>query len=301
MPNILFVDDSPFDRELVKRILSQDPTLNVDVVESGKEALALLEKSDIDLVLTDLQMPDMDGLELVSHIRLRFSNVPVVLTTGLGSGDIAVLALERGAAHYVSKRILNEKLLDTIYDVLALSETEIVTDELVSSFTDLNFKLCLENKLELHEPLIGFIQRILTGMNFCDVTGGYQIGIALTQALSNALFRGNLEITLDQEEADRLISIDGIHTSHYESRRIQPPYSDRKTHLEISINQDEARFIIRDEGPGFDLDAQPDPENAGELESRPGRGFMLMYTLMDDVSFNESGNQVTMVKRRQEK
>jgi signal transduction histidine kinase len=140
---------------------------------------------------------------------------------------------------------------------------------------------------------------MIVGIKLCDATGGIQVGVALTAALSNALFRGNLEITHEDEEAEKKQADQGIHTSLYGQRRIQLPYRDRKTYVEISINHDEARFTIRDEGSGFDLSEKPDPQDANELETRPGRGLLLMHTLMDEVAFNDTGTEVTLVKKRQ--
>ena len=57
--------------------------------------------------------------------------------------------------------------------------------------------------------------------------------------------------------------------------------------------------MIRDEGGGFDVSSVPDPEAPGALEGEKGRGLSLMRTFMDDVTFNDAGNEVTMIKRRE--
>jgi anti-sigma regulatory factor (Ser/Thr protein kinase) len=57
------------------------------------------------------------------------------------------------------------------------------------------------------------------------------------------------------------------------------------------------KFVIRDQGPGFDPAQLPDPTDPENLERVSGRGLLLMRTFMDEVTFNKSGNQVTMVKR----
>ena len=59
----------------------------------------------------------------------------------------------------------------------------------------------------------------------------------------------------------------------------------------------EAVFVVRDEGPGFDPNSLPDPTDPENLLKPSGRGIMLIRTFMDAVSFNEKGNEVTMVKR----
>lgn len=75
---------------------------------------------------------------------------------------------------------------------------------------------------------------------------------------------------------------------------------DRCKTVEIccAISDSEVTITIRDEGPGFNPDTLPDPTTAENLEKPNGRGVMLMRAYMDEVSFNNSGNQVCMIKRR---
>ena len=68
--------------------------------------------------------------------------------------------------------------------------------------------------------------------------------------------------------------------------------------MDVKITGEEARFVIRDEGPGFDVRSVPGVDGQGTPELERGRGLSLMRTFMDQVVFNEAGNEVTMVKRR---
>jgi CheY-like chemotaxis protein len=91
MAQVLVVDDSSLDRQLTSRLLEE---IGVQVRETadGKVALvalAVMAEQLPDVVLTDLQMPNMDGLELVKQIRERFPTVPVILLTAFGSEEIA--------------------------------------------------------------------------------------------------------------------------------------------------------------------------------------------------------------------
>ena len=63
----------------------------------------------------------------------------------------------------------------------------------------------------------------------------------------------------------------------------------------------EARYVIRDEGPGFDLNRVPDPTDMSNLERISGRGLLLINTFMDEVRHNKAGNEITMVKRREKR
>jgi anti-sigma regulatory factor (Ser/Thr protein kinase) len=124
------------------------------------------------------------------------------------------------------------------------------------------------------------------------------VGVALKEALLNAIFHGNLEISLEevQQVEDRLIQEKDL--SLVEQRAAESPYGDRRVHVDVNITTDEARFLVRDEGTGFDVASVPDPSDPSAMEAQHGRGLSLMRSFMDEVIHNDVGNEVTMVKRR---
>jgi anti-sigma regulatory factor (Ser/Thr protein kinase) len=75
------------------------------------------------------------------------------------------------------------------------------------------------------------------------------------------------------------------------------PYAERRVQVTARIDPEEALFVVRDEGNGFNPDDLPDPTNAENLLKPSGRGVMLIRTFMDEVSFNDKGNEITMIKR----
>jgi anti-sigma regulatory factor (Ser/Thr protein kinase) len=77
------------------------------------------------------------------------------------------------------------------------------------------------------------------------------------------------------------------------------PYKERKVKVDVAVTRTEATFTISDEGPGFDPGALPDPNDPEQLCRIGGRGLLLIRALTDDVSFNSTGNTITLVKRRQ--
>ena len=80
-------------------------------------------------------------------------------------------------------------------------------------------------------------------------------------------------------------------------RRRESPYQQRRIEIEVRLGLGRAVFVIRDEGPGFDPAALPDPTDPANLEKITGRGYLLMQAFMDHVDFNDRGNEVTMVKK----
>ncbi len=130
-------------------------------------------------------------------------------------------------------------------------------------------------------------------MNLCDPAGRLQVGIALQEALTNALYHGNLEVSTelrqqDEREFDELA----------ERRRGQEPYGSRRIRVQMQLDRDAARFVIGDDGPGFDTSLFDRPVQPEDLARIGGRGLLLIRTFMDQVTFNATGNQISMVKYR---
>jgi anti-sigma regulatory factor (Ser/Thr protein kinase) len=114
----------------------------------------------------------------------------------------------------------------------------------------------------------------------------------LREALLNALYHGNLEVS--SRERDKGI---GTIQAVADERAGQAPYRDRRIYVDSRLARDEAVFVVRDEGRGFDPTSLPDPTDPANLENLSGRGVLLMKTFMDEVVYNSTGNQVTLVKR----
>ncbi len=297
--HVLVVDDTAVDRQLAGGLLEMSAHIVVKYAEDGQQAVEMMLDDVPDIVVTDMHMPNLNGLQLVSHIRMHFPQTPVVLMTAQGSESVAVEALERGAASYVPKSQLAEMLQTTVEDLLTLVRSEESHSRLVDAQQRLELHYELENDPELIDALIETMQQMVGGMNLTDETGKLRVGVALREALYNALYHGNLEITdADlQDSRDLLAGNDPV-----EARRHQLPYSERKIRVHVTMDRNEARFVIEDDGTGFDyanLLTQMDPGTTGGLGSDQGRGFVLMLSMMDEVSFNESGNCVTLVKQRE--
>lgn len=266
MTTVLIVDDSALDRELAKRILTEDPELTVEAVDNGRAALDRLSAGGIDLVLTDLMMPDINGLQLVTTIRVDHPDTPVILMTGGGTEVVAMNALAQGAASYVPKRMLNEWLLNTAHDVLSLQQAQRTHGKLLECFNVVQFEIDLGTDTTVVDPLVTYLQQIVSGMRLFDATETYRLGVGLKEALQNALYR------------------------------------DRTIHLGVRIDRHKARFTLRadpNDGSIFDAAEVPGVEDPNALSTTNERGFVLMRSHLDDVRFNEEGSEVVLVKRRE--
>jgi signal transduction histidine kinase/GGDEF domain-containing protein len=115
---ILVVDDEKPIRDFLLEALTRLGGFNVELAENGEEALKKMEKENFDLVLTDMKMPKMDGLQLISQIAESKPETLMVLLTGYGSIDSALEAMRRGASDYLSKPINLDEMLMRIRKVL---------------------------------------------------------------------------------------------------------------------------------------------------------------------------------------
>ena len=293
MTTVLVVDDSAVDRCLVGGLLEKDPDLNLRYAVDGADALEKIDQDPPDLVVTDLVMPEVDGLTLVATVKNKYPLVPVILITSKGSEELAVQVLEAGAASYVPKHSLSKRLLETIRNVSAVSCRKHTHSRLMGAMTKSDCSFELENDSSLIGPLIAYVQEDCDHMNLYDDAEGTRVGVALEEALANALYHGNLEVDSELRERD-----DSTYWKLAEERSKQEPYKHRKVRISVKLSRDEAVFTICDEGQGFDPTKLPDPTDPANLEMASGRGILLMRTFMDEIKYNDRGNIVTLIKRR---
>lgn len=298
MAKVLVVDDSAVDRRFVGGLLQRESNYLVEFAEDGADALTKIRQAAPDIIVTDLQMPNRNGLELVSAVRLHHAGIPIILMTGHGSEGLAVEALQRGAAGYVPKPQLGECLLDAVGQALSLAQADHTYERLIACLSECEFDFELDNDPELVDALVDLIQQMAAGMRLTDATGRFRLGAAVKEAVQNAIYRGNLELSYAQALDVRGDLSDEVMQLVLE-RRMQSPYCDRRVQVQVRMNLERAHFVIRDEGKGFkwaDLGVTTTPSS---LETKGGRGLVLMRAFMDQVLFNDKGTEVTLVMRRE--
>jgi len=120
LKTILVVDDEKMILRLSTEALeSLGDDFEVKTALNGKEAVQLLEAGHVDLVLTDLKMPEMDGYELLSFMSKKYRHIPVVVMTGYGSPEIAKRLKQKGVVHYVEKPFEVDELKEIVSQILS--------------------------------------------------------------------------------------------------------------------------------------------------------------------------------------
>jgi CheY-like chemotaxis protein/anti-sigma regulatory factor (Ser/Thr protein kinase) len=328
---ILIVEDSAVDRHLIGALLLKQTNWDLDFAANGLEALQYLERmaasSDNssasastsgvdsqsnfsassssakrtskvppglpDVIVTDLRMPEMDGLELVRAVRQNYSRIPVVLITSYGSEQIAMDALRAGATNFSPKDSLRHDLVRTVTQVLALTEHMRFEPNPAVHPAAKQIAFVLENEMSFIGPTIEHLQENLPAWSDRD---RLQIGMALDEALTNAMHHGNLEV-------DSCIRDDDDEDHYYKiirERKTLPPFCHRRIRIEVEFSDRHVCIQITDDGPGFDPSKIPDPTEEENLHRVCGRGLFLIKSFMDSVAHNKVGNQITMTKLRRE-
>ena len=115
--NILIVDDEEIARSNMKHVLQKDGYA-CTCAGNGLAALDILVKEDIDIIISDLKMDRMDGLELLAEVNRSYPEIPVIMVTGFATINSAVQAMKSGAAHYLGKPVNLDELRKTVKEVL---------------------------------------------------------------------------------------------------------------------------------------------------------------------------------------
>jgi DNA-binding NtrC family response regulator len=111
---ILAVDDEPHMLRLLERIISEKTPHQITTVSNSLEVPQLLSERTFDLIITDLKMPGMDGIDILKHVREHDRPEEVIIMTAFGSLDSAIEALQQGVFDYITKPFKKEQIMFTI-------------------------------------------------------------------------------------------------------------------------------------------------------------------------------------------
>ena len=150
MPKILVIEDEAAIRRVLTKILSEESdTYQVEEAEDGLIGIEKIKKDDFDLVLCDIKMPKMDGVEVLEAIKKIKPEIPVVMISGHGDLDTAVNTMRLGAFDYISKPPDLNRLLNTVRNALDRKEL-VVENKLLKKKVGKNYEMIGESKAISH-------------------------------------------------------------------------------------------------------------------------------------------------------
>lgn len=290
--NILLVDAVRAERQLIEECLRREG-YELSTAGNGLEALARVDLHPIDLVLTEVELPEMDGLDLLRRLQAREPAVPVVMLTARSSEALVIEAFRSGARDYLRKHEACDQLPRTLRRIFDELEEERrrseCLDRVVSQRT--TFQLASDRRQVC--PLVRTLCQLGKRLGAISEREEVRVAVALEEALLNAVIHGNLEVSSRLKELDACAFDELV-----AQRQAHPYYGRRQVEIVCDVTPHEVRYQITDEGPGFDVALVPDPRDEDRIDIPSGRGLLMMRAFMDEVIFNDQGNQVTLVKRR---
>lgn len=274
--SFLVVDDEALVRSVLKDILlAEDRSRVVDEAADGVEALQKVRARRYDVVLSDIVMPRMDGIELLKALRAECPNMPVVMISAVRDSTRVLGCLADGAWDYITKPFDMAQVLGAVRRALAVSRHL--------------------------EPRPGDIEVVSSGPGWLEITAASELEYLyrfrkFTEVLLCSKMSPSVreDIRLAVEELGRNAIEWG---NRYERNK--------RVKLSYRLFEDRIVFHIEDEGEGFIPENIPDPtqdpmrlmEERARSGKRPGGyGIYIVRKIMDEVKYSEKGNSVTITK-----
>lgn len=169
MAKILIIDDERSIRNTMKDILEFEKH-KITLAENGREGLELAISQPFDLIFSDIKMPEMDGMELLYHLKEKEPDVPVVMISGHGSIETAVESIKKGAFDFIEKPVDLNRLLITVRNALdksvLVSETKVLRKKVSGKYKMIGQSAAIEKVREMIEKVAPTDARVLiTGEN----------------------------------------------------------------------------------------------------------------------------------------
>jgi DNA-binding response OmpR family regulator len=296
--NILLIDDDPAVLDMVKMALTHHGMV-VHAYPDAVQAVQLLQHPSapvFDLVISDINMDGLDGFDVVERVKSTHPRLPIVLMTGQASVDYAIRAMRLGASNLFTKPIAIRDLVQSVFHLVELHRDLCSADDGLRGLVNERRHFLFRSD-ELDVPcLVRQLTDRLVPMGFASVGNLDVIAMALHEALVNALEHGNLELE-SSLKADLLAQEDPYIKLRAE-RMANPAYASRLVEVRLAMDTERFELEISDEGRGFDTSRMNPLPPGADMVTHCGRGLPLILLVMDEVHFNEKGNQIRMVLRR---
>lgn len=295
MAAILLAEDSPTHTALMRTLLEAE-SHQVRCVGDGRQAMEALQREAPELIVTDLRMPEMNGLELVQEIAAHHPEIPTVVVTARGSENLAVDALALGAANFVPKNSLQVLLNHVVHATLRMSRCDAIYKKFTGDLLQPEFSMVFDNQVSSIEPAVLYLVQSLAAAKCMDRTRRIRIATATSSALFNAMCFGNLEIKDEETLVSRMLSGEVSGKAEMRQRANEKMYQDRYVQLKVSIGDHDTRVLVSHNGPGRLTRMTPAPGTPESFELEQCRGLMLITSFMDEIKFYSDYSEVVMVK-----
>jgi len=289
MPRVILAEDSRTQAAVI-RITLESKGFQVQICRDGAEALKAVAQDPPDLVLTDLDMPELDGVGLVKALKSDHPAVPAIIMHTSGSEQSALAALRSGAVDYVMKRSLADEI-DPAYRRLrnvqaALSQCVPPSPHLIEA----THSFLLDNDAAAIQPLIAHLHVAVASTGVWDDNDRLRFCIAAREAIQNAMHQNNLELPGAPFEtlADESECLG-------EGRRKERPYYERRVRVAFDVSRSRFKCTIEDQGRPLNHAAA---EAAVKTSLERHHGLVLLTNFMDQTSFESAPNRMVFTNGR---
>lgn len=292
MAHILVADNAEEQRKEIADAISAVGH-QLTFVRTGAEAFAAVRQSPPELLIADAELPELDGIQLAGKMRQHFPTVPVLLVIDVVNKEVVASALRAGAAAYLPRQIIARELPAVVRELLNVAASQRRRVMFLQRLAAVEYRFELESDPDLVPNVVSQAELLLSQMELFDDADRMRVGVGIHEALVNAIVHGNLEVSSDLKSG----GWEEYHQAIF-TRRQTTPYSTRR--VTVTMRGERKRvFSIRiaDEGPGFDINCLPDPNDPDIWEKPSGRGLILIRSFFDEVVHNPTGNQITLTKR----
>ncbi len=287
---VLIVEDDKASRFFLESLLESND-YEFRSAANGIEGLNIFEEYQPDIVLTDIQMPIMDGLELLEAIRDTKSDTIVIIVTAFGTENYAIQALHLGANNYLKKPVSSQELLRLLKKYKAILSSKYSPEALPGRL--INRKFSIEFNTE-YNKIPKIVDKVIVESNL-DIDDNEKINIelGLVELITNAIEHGNLNI--NYEEKQKALD-DGILGDLYNKRMEDAVYQNRTITIDFFADLEKYQWTITDEGNGFDWNTLPNPTDEDHILELNGRGVFISRFLFDKIEYIGKGNIVVATK-----
>ncbi len=293
MPVILHVDPSTADRDSIRQALVSQEGWCIEGAESVEDARTRLEQGPIDLILCEADLGDGEWRDLISAVRSRKLSTPVILVSSQMTVESAAQAVSDGAEGVFVKGTDPSEWLFPLECAIDRATSRALRSTVENSLKQLTQKFILKNEKGRIPFLVNLLIENCDRFDLLDDRDRMRIQVALEEALLNSVVHGNLEVSSSLRELEG-----DLFEQTIAERKVIEPFRSRQVTLTANYTHTEARFTIRDEGPGFDVEKVRNPTEDDAIALASGRGILLMRSFMDEVTYNSKGNEVSLLKRR---
>jgi DNA-binding response OmpR family regulator len=287
---ILIVDDEKQVRDVLSIALSEEGYQTFEA-PNGERGIELFISTEPDIVITDVMMPGMDGIEVTRDIRQRREDIDVVIMSGFGTEELVINALRAGASNYVKKPIVFDELFKIIDEILFRRENR-KRYQIVKTIVQRESKdMIIGNDVS---DVWGAVNQILFNVRgIVDSNAIEGMSIGLYELIVNAIEHGNLAITYEEKS-------DALQRNRYrellDERRERADSEGKNVAIHCDFSPTQLIVEIEDQGRGFDLNGLPDMQSPEAIMSDHGRGILLANLFYDKVDFVFPGNCVKIIK-----